>query len=210
MHVKDHYLCEDDGTAVPFIPCPHHDEGVEPLFLIVHYAAALTLRSTVAWFRQPRAAASAHLIIDRDGRVVQMVALNRRAWHAGKSRWGELENLNAYSIGLELVNAGGLERHEAGHWVDWAARPIPDREIVIARHKHEVRERGWHVFTEAQMARALQVASALHARYGFREVLGHDDVAPERKIDPGPAFPMTRFASMVLGHGVTAPPEARR
>jgi N-acetylmuramoyl-L-alanine amidase len=199
MHVRDDVLYEDDGAAVPFVASPHHGEGIEPRYLIVHYTAGLTLERAIGWFLDPRAAASAHLIVDRDGRCVQMVSFSRRAWHAGKSRWGPVENLNACAIGLELVNAGALERHEAGCWVNWAAHPIPDRDVAVARHKHETGVRGWHVFTDVQVRRALQVARALHARFRFRDVLGHDDVAPGRKIDPGPAFPMARFAAEVLG-----------
>jgi N-acetylmuramoyl-L-alanine amidase len=200
MYVDEHRLYEDDGAAVPFLPSPHHGDGLQPLFLIVHYTASLTLQGTAGWFQDPRAEVSAHVIVGRDGEVMQMVALDRRAWHAGRSRWDGLENLNAYAIGLELVNAGALERLPSGEWVDWASHRIPDREVVIARHAHEARERGWHVFPDIQVERALQVARAVHARYQLRAVIGHDDVAPDRKIDPGPAFPLAQFASRVLGH----------
>jgi N-acetylmuramoyl-L-alanine amidase len=200
MHVKDDRLHEDDGSAVRFVASPHHSEGFQPRMLIVHYTASLTLQSTVGWFQEPRAAVSSHVIVDRDGEVVQMVPFNRRAWHAGKSRWGDLENLNACAIGLELVNAGALDRLPSGDWVDWAKHRIPERDVMVASHKHEARERGWHVYPEIQLARALEVARALHAPYGFTDVLGHDDVAPDRKVDPGPAFPMARFAAAVLGH----------
>jgi N-acetylmuramoyl-L-alanine amidase len=203
MQITDHRLYEDDGTAIPFVASPNHGDGLEPVYLILHYTAAPTLRSTLDWFQDPRASASAHVIVDRSGDAVQMVPFDRRAWHAGVSRWGALDNLNAHAIGVELVNAGTLDRTPAGDWITWAGQRIPDRDVIVARHKHESTDRGWHVFPDMQIARALAIARALHHRYHFREVLGHDDVAPGRKIDPGPAFPMARFAAQVLGRAHT-------
>lgn len=209
LHVHDDGLCEEDGAAMPFHASPHHSAGLDPRYVLVHYAAAPSLRQTVRWFCNRRSGTSAHFVIGRDGEAVQIVPLTRRAWHAGKSRWGSHEDLNAYAIGIELVNAGALQRDAAGRWVDWSSRRIPDRDVVVARHKHEAQERGWHRFPEVQVTRALQIARALHARYGFEDVLGHDDVAPGRKIDPGPAFPMARFASQVLGSSASARDDAR-
>jgi len=71
--------------------------------------------------------------------------------------------------------------------------------VRIARHKHESVDRGWHEFPPPQIDRALAVARTLHAQYGVEEVLGHDDIAPGRKLDPGPAFPMAQFAVDLLG-----------
>jgi N-acetylmuramoyl-L-alanine amidase len=198
MYIRNHRL-HDDERPVRFIASPHQSERLEPWFLIVHYTASLTLRSTVGWFLDPHAKVSAHVIVDRDGDAVQMVSLDRQAWHAGVSRWHDVENLNAYSIGLDMVNAGALDRADAGEWVDWAGHVALRDDVLVARHEHEAEERGWHRYPEPQIARAIQIGKVLHREYGFRAVLGHDDVAPGRKIDPGPAFPLQRFMSEVLG-----------
>ena len=107
--------------------------------------------------------------------------------------------MNKYSIGIELVNAGKLQKRADGAWVTWSKKVIPDDEVVLLTHKNESKETGWHIFTEKQINAAIEVASALHEKYEFTDILGHDDSAPSRKIDPGPAFPLGSFSSVVLG-----------
>ena len=199
MEVRNHCLYEDDGTPVRFRESPNRGEGLDPLYLVIHYTATLSLDDAVRWFRNPEAKVSAHIVIDRDGQAVQLVPFDRQAWHAGKSRWEERDNLNTCSIGIEFVNAGALQRRRLFTWADWAGHRVPRRETLAARHKHESSTRRWHAFTPHQIERGRAIAQALHDRYRFRAVLGHDDIAPGRKVDPGPAFPMTRFAADVLG-----------
>src|SRR5436190_22628758 len=103
MDIRDHLLYDADGAAVPFIASPNHDAELNPFYLLLHYTATLTLQQAVRWFLNPEARASAHILVDRSGEAIQMVPLNRRASHAGRSRWGPLEDLNAYAIGIELV-----------------------------------------------------------------------------------------------------------
>jgi N-acetylmuramoyl-L-alanine amidase len=191
-----------DGDAVTLAATANQSPGIRPLYLVMHYTAGLGLDGTIAWLCNPAAKASAHLVIGRDGRIVQMVAFNRRAWHAGLSRWGDIEGLNAYAIGIELDNAGRLQRRGDGAWVHPASgRVVPAREVIEAQHKNEPRSTGWHAYTEAQLSAAEAVARVLHDRYGFIDVLGHDDIAPARKVDPGPAFPIASFTTKVMGRG---------
>jgi N-acetylmuramoyl-L-alanine amidase len=200
MKIANHRLI--DGEAVTFAATANQSVGIRPLYLVMHYTAGLGLDGTVAWLRNPAAKASAHLVIGRDGRIVQMVAFNRKAWHAGLSRWGDIEGLNAYAIGIELDNAGRLQRRGDGAWVHPASgRVVPASDVIEAQHKAEARPAGWHAFTAAQLSAAATVARVLHGRYGFIDVLGHDDIAPGRKVDPGPAFPMGSFATQVMGRG---------
>ena len=199
MQVRNHRLQTKSGNHVEYIPSPNQERSVTPLYLVMHYTAGPTLDGAVTWFRNPQAKASAHVVIDRNGDVVQMVDFNRKAWHAGKSEWGHLEGINAYSIGIELVNAGKLSRRSDGNWVNWSKKVIPATEVTVAKHKAEPFESGWHEYPEAQIEAALRVAIALQEAYSFRDVLGHDDISPGRKIDPGPLFPLASFRSKVLG-----------
>lgn len=138
-------------------------------------------------------------MIGRDGKITQLVGFDKRAWHAGKSVWGQLENMNQFSIGIELVNAGKLRKNAAGQWVDSSMKMIPADEVTIAKHKNDSVEAGWHEYTEAQLEAALAVAVLLNSQYQFKDVLGHEDVSPGRKVDPGPLFPLESFRSKVMG-----------
>lgn len=199
MKISDHLLIGEDRDQVSFVKAPNYSSGISPIYLIMHYTESANLASAVSWFQKPEAQASAHLVIDRNGDIVQMVPFNRRAWHAGKSNWGNLEGMNQYSIGIELVNAGKLRKNSAGHWVTWSNQVIPSADVSIAQHKSESKEAGWQEYTEVQIEAALKVAVLLHQTYNFTDVLGHEDVSPGRKVDPGPLFPLNSFRSMVLG-----------
>jgi N-acetylmuramoyl-L-alanine amidase len=78
-------------------------------------------------------------------------------------------------------------------------RVVADDEVLVAKHKHGGRELGWKIYPEAQLTVLEAVASALFESYPLKEIVGHDDIAPGRKRDPGPAFPMTHFRSRLLG-----------
>ncbi len=199
MIIKNHMMYYANGDAVEYVQTPNKSGTVNPLYLIIHYTAGTSFDGAINWFSNPRAKASANIVIGRDGRVVQMVPLNRKAWHAGRSSWGQLSSMNKYSIGIELVNAGKLQQRTDGAWINWSNAVIPDEEVVILTHKNESREAGWQIYAEQQISTAIEVAVALHDKYEFTDILGHDDVAPNRKVDPGPAFPLISFASNVLG-----------
>jgi N-acetylmuramoyl-L-alanine amidase len=199
VKISNHLLVRTSGEEVSFVKSPNYASGVSPIYLIMHYTAGTTLSGAVSWFQNPEAQASAHLVIDRDGSIVQMVAFNRRAWHAGKSKWGSLEGMNHYSIGIELVNAGKLRKNSSGQWVNWSNKIIPATDVTVAKHKDETSEAGWHEYPEAQIEAATKVSALLHKTYNFTDILGHDDVSPGRKFDPGPLFPINSFRSIVLG-----------
>jgi N-acetylmuramoyl-L-alanine amidase len=170
----------------------------------MHYTAGANAESSIRTLTDPERRASAHLVISRSGDVTQLVPFDVVAWHAGPSRWAGLTNLNRYSIGIELDNAGKLTRN-GSDWVSEFQRAYPAEEVIEARHKNRTEIRGWHRYTEQQLTVAIQVGGLLVREYGLRDVLGHDDIAPERKTDPGPAFPMASFRSAVLGRADDAP-----
>lgn len=200
MKIEQHRLVQDGSSfAVGFRESPNRGGALRPRFLIMHYTAGIGAGGAISWLCDPQAKASAHFVIARaDGAVTQLVDGNRVAWHAGQSAWNGLQGLNQHSIGIELDNAGKLRR-EGGKWVNWAKRAVPDDEVVELTHKQETTPAGWHTYSAVQIESAIEVALALHAAYRFEDILGHEDIAPGRKSDPGPAFPLASFASRVLG-----------
>jgi N-acetylmuramoyl-L-alanine amidase len=197
IQVKDHRLVLDSG-AVPFSPSPNHGGALTPEYLVMHYTAGTSGESSVEWFMKPEAKASAHLVIGRNARVWQLVPFNQIAWHAGVSHWANRDGLNAWSIGIELDNAGQLVRHPDGWRTQWG-RPISSADVIEAAHKNGGPVTGWHTYTVEQLELAQHVAATLVAHYGLKDVVGHDDIAPHRKTDPGPAFPMTSFRAASVG-----------
>lgn len=205
MQIKNHRLFYDDGRQVDFRETPNRSGRIEPRYLVMHYTAGTSAEGSIRWMQNPLAKASAHLVIGRDGSIVQMVPFNLKAWHAGISRWYDLSGLNSHSIGIELDNAGKLE-FQGGEWHHPLGRVYPEEEVMIARHKFGEEEEGWHTYTEVQLETAIQVAATLMEKYEFEDVLGHEDISPDRKIDPGPAFPMGNFRSRVMGRRAEATP----
>ncbi len=199
MRIEKHLLVSEAGDTVEFRKSPNQSTPMSPIYLVIHYTAGTNLEGAVSWFQSAEARASAHVVISRDGKIVQMVPFNKRAWHAGKSTWGNLEGMNQYSIGIELVNAGKLRRRADGKWVNWANNVIAEEEVTEAVHTSESNAAGWHEYTEAQIDAAIKVAALLNVTYMFTDILGHEDISPGRKVDPGPLFPMNSFRSIVLG-----------
>lgn len=198
MKVQRHRLIGDDGQPVRFETSPNRGGVFTPNYLIMHYTAGSSAQGALNHMLNPSAKASAHILIGRDGAITQLVPFNRIAWHAGRSRWQGLEGMNRHSIGIELDNAGKLER-QGGQWRAWFGRSYPDTEVMVARHMNEEVERGWQLYPEVQLAAAVEVARAIVGHYRLRDVLGHDDIAPGRKQDPGPAFPMDNFRASLIG-----------
>ena len=160
---------------------PNHDarpDGQAVDILVLHYTGMKTADEALARLCDPQARVSAHYTIDRDGRVYRHVPEERRAWHAGVSYWAGERNVNARSIGIELVNPG----HEFGY--------IP--------------------FADAQIAALIDLAQGILARHPIppHRVVGHSDVAPNRKTDPGELFPWAQISE--FGIGVVPPALTRQ
>ncbi len=151
-------------------------------------------------------------------KVVQMVPFDRKAWHAGRSEWDGAEGrhyvgLNSNSIGIELVNPGQLTKTSLGDWITWYGDvfkdidPPPSTDLlypVTPLSIHEVIESevashtGWASYPRHQIECLQDVINALMDAFPIVDILGHSDIAPMRKIDPGPAFPMHQIRSMFI------------
>lgn len=140
-------------------PSPNFDERVLPIrFIILHYTGMKDGDDPVAWMTSPEAQVSAHYFVDAAGTMVQMVEETDRAWHAGRSRYRDITDINSASIGIEIANPG----HE------WGYRPFP----------------------AAQMHNVIRLVATLSVRHRIdrADVIGHSDIAPTRKEDPGELF----------------------
>jgi N-acetylmuramoyl-L-alanine amidase len=175
--------------------------AIEPWLIIIHYTANQSAAGTVSWFQSEVSRVSAHLVIDLDGAITQMVPFNRRAAHAGKSRWRGKEGCNGFSIGIELVNPGPLRRLSDGTFVDLSSKKW-DGKVVEAQHKNGNQEiKLWAAYPEEQLAAVKDACRAIVAAYPITEIVGHDDVAPTRKLDPGPAFPFQPVRVLLAPRG---------
>ena len=186
-------------TGAPFRDSPNKGGRLNADTIVMHYTAGTSTTNAARWLSNPRAKASAHVVVGRDGEVIQLVSFKEIAWHAGRSRWKGRTGLNQYSIGIEIVNAGPLTKHADNHYRTHFGKVISDpAEVVIAAHKHQRETRYWHNYTEAQLARVEELTMALLDEYPqIDEIVGHDDIAKGRKSDPGPAFPMERYVALV-------------
>ena len=138
-------------------------------FVIIHYTGMQSEIASIKRLKNPKFKVSCHYLINRKGEVIQMVDDRNTAWHAGKSKWKKFTNLNRSSIGIELVNKG-----------------------------HQF---GYQNFTEDQIKNLIILCKQLKKKYKIKteNFLGHSDIAPLRKIDPGEKFPWKKLSKFKLG-----------
>jgi N-acetylmuramoyl-L-alanine amidase len=150
-------------------PSPNFDERALPVSMIVlHYTGMPDAEGALDRLTSSEAKVSAHYCIKEDGEVIQLVDEDKRAWHAGKSYWRGITDINSASVGIEIVNPG----HEFGY------RPFPDEQI----------------------ASVIPLVADIKDRHGITRgnIVGHSDIAPARKEDPGELFPWAALAKRRL------------
>jgi N-acetylmuramoyl-L-alanine amidase len=153
-------------------PSPNYDarkDGKKPSLIILHYTGMPEADDARLRLCDAASKVSAHYLIERGGQVWQLVAESERAWHAGVGAWQAETDINSASIGIELVNRG----HQ------W----------------------GYQTFPEPQIAAVKALLRDIQTRYAIpsHNILGHSDVAPQRKEDPGEFFPWHSLASEGIG-----------
>ena len=153
-------------------PSPNHNErpaGKAIDILLIHYTGMRDGDAALQRLRDPAAKVSSHYLIEEDGRIHRLVDESRRAWHAGVGYWAGERDINAVSIGIELVNPG--------------------------------HDNGYRAFPQPQMAALIELGKAILARHPIppSRVLGHSDIAPTRKIDPGELFDWKALAAAGIG-----------
>ncbi len=138
-------------------------------FVIIHYTGMQSEIESIKRLKDPKYKVSCHYLINRKGNIIQMVREKNIAWHAGISKWKKFKNLNASSIGIELVNKG-----------------------------HRL---GYENFTKNQIKSLIKICKILKKKYRIKKenFLGHSDIAPLRKTDPGEKFPWKQLSDHNLG-----------
>ena len=165
----------DSSIASDVIPSANFGErkgGRQPDMVILHYTGMPDVEGAITKLCTAGSEVSAHYIVLEDGRIVQCVPEAMRAWHAGLSSWGGDEDINSCSIGVEIVNRGH----------DWGYPDFPPRQIAAVI--------------------ALCRGIMLRRNVAAHRILGHSDVAPSRKKDPGEKFPWHSLANSGVGHWV--------
>ena len=152
---------------------PNYNRKKRPLnsikFIDIHYTGMQSERESIIRLCNPKYKVSSHFLINQNGKVFRLVKDNRIAWHAGKSCWGKYKNLNKNSIGIELVNKG---------------------------HRF-----GYTNFKKRQLSSLTKVCNGLIKKYKIKNknIVGHSDISPLRKIDPGEKFPWEKLAKKNIG-----------
>ena len=138
-------------------------------FVIIHYTGMQSEIESIERLKDPKKKVSSHYLINRKGQITKMVDERKTAWHAGKSKWKNFTNLNRYSIGIELVNRGY--------------------------------EFGYQKFSNIQIKSLIRLCKSLKKKYKIKDeyFLGHSDIAPLRKVDPGENFPWQKLSKHNLG-----------
>jgi len=201
LSVQDHKLTDAEGKIqISFEETPNVSGPFAaglPDTIVIHYTAGSSLKSSASWLRNPQAQASAHLVVGKSGDVIQLAPFNIKTWHAGRSTWKGRSGLNQYSIGIEIDNAGILTRTPEGFLTNFNKK-VDSENVVLATHKLDTVEKGWEAYTTEQIEVIEQICLALKQFYPIGEIVGHDDIAPSRKRDPGPAFPMLSLQNKVM------------
>ena len=160
----------------------------DPRYVVVHYTASTNFKSTCDWLCDKRARASAHVVVARTGELAALVPFSRVAWHAGPSSWRGTNGLNNCSIGIELLNAGPVRKIGDGFRAVVGNQIVHD--VFEGKHKSGLfAYEHWQKYTDPQIQALDTLLGQLFADFPtLIEIVGHDDIAPNRKSDPGPAF----------------------
>lgn len=203
MRIENHRLVADsESISVEYLADAYHRKLTgAPLIGVIHYTVGLGHRNVAAYMRHPDLEfISAHLLIARSGHIVQMVPFDHVAYHAGKSTYRGRHSCNNFTLGIELENPGPVVKQPDGSWKTTQGQAW-DGGAVEAQHKSGLVKqwRHWAEYTQEQLDLCAHICTLWKTHYGIVDVVGHDDIAPGRKSDPGPAYPMNWLQRTVFG-----------
>ena len=183
---------------------PNKSGPIQPRFIVQHYTAGYTASGAISWLNNPASSASAHVVVDYDGRVTQLVPFNIKAWHAGPSSYDGYNGMNNYSIGIEIVNAGPLVKLSDGRYKVANGDTIfneSDFENGFTISSHPIVGSGlfyWPNYTDRQLDAVEELNKELIDTYHIIDIVSHEEIDTRGwKTDPGPAFPMARMKHLL-------------
>lgn len=197
MTIENHRL-----QGVPFRRTPNTGRPLEPVGIIVHDTGSMNAAGSISWLCDPASKVSAHFVVARDGGVTQLAPCNVQTWHAGKSSWRGRSNVNFFAVGIEIANPGPLHKVASG---GWSNDRDPDEEVAAGADVERVvtKEHGdayWLSYTPEQISAVTEICRALRDAYptiGF--IAPHWEIAPGRKVDTNPRFPLGRLRNSIFG-----------
>lgn len=194
MTIRNHRL-----EGAPFVPSPNIGGQITPRFIVQHYTAGYTAESAINILTRRGSRVSAHVVVDLDGTITQLVPFNIRAWHAGPSSHMGFHGLNSHSIGIEIVNIGWLRRIGQDTYQDAYGNRRTSRDFPngLLEAPHATVGSGlfyWPMYTPEQLDAVENLTADLINEYPIIDVVSHEEIDTRGwKTDPGPAFPMKRM-----------------
>lgn len=198
INIQNHLLVGNDITQLNCKKNSKSFENGKPDSIVIHYTAGSSGKSSANYLCKDNVRASAHIVIDRSGHIYQLVPFNIISWHAGKSTYKGRSGFNNFSIGIEIDNAGILEK-VGNQYKAWFGRLYPESEVIQAIHRNESTPKYWHTYKENQIQLTIDLCEVLMERYSsINNILGHEEISIGRKQDPGPAFPLDKIRNSFL------------
>lgn len=200
--ILNHRLHINDSPVEYFLtPNRTKDFVLKPEGILVHDTAGrLDGNTTVNWFMNRNANASAHLVIHRDGKVTQLAPFNTKTWHAGRSNLNGRKGVNNFAVGIEIVNPGKLISLGAGQYRSWFGKVYNNTDFTITeKATHEHGAGGWMDYTAEQLDAVEAISIVLFEKYNLQWIWPHWKVSPGRKQDTNPLFPLEHLQSKLAG-----------
>lgn len=197
MRLEDHWLADATAHHIPSPNVGNPFSGSNPDTIIIHFTDGDSVAAAVEILCDPQKKVSAHVVVGRDGSLTQLVSFEHVAWHAGESCWGNRAKFNHYSLGIEVQNAGRLQRR-GDRFFSSSGIEYANHEVCEAIHRNEIEPTYWHTYPAVQLDSVNAVCELLVSNYGIHHILGHEEIAPQRKIDPGPAFSLDKLRHCLL------------
>lgn len=200
MKIANHRL-----QGAPYKASPNVGGSLSPVGIVLHSTDGdIAGTGSINWLTDKRSAVSAHVVIDREGLITQLVPFNKVAWHAGKSQWKGLSGINSYAVGIEFANPGRLTQHDNNRkFVNGLGIKVEGdlAKEVVWHEATNAHAAGFYLpLSEKQLAAGIDLSRALAAQYPIQWIATHWQISPGRKTDFNPTLDVKAFSAQVLNN----------